>query len=536
MHRPMFTRRGFLAAASAAALPGVPANAATAQILRVGMTAADLPTTHGIPNNGGEGFRFLGYPAYDSVVNWDFTHTDKLADIAPGLFTAWHPDETNPLRWICTVRQGVTFHDGSEFNADAVIWNFRRIYDDKSPQYDAPAAPIVRATVSMLDTFEKADDSTIVLTTKYPFSFLPYLLTRILIVSPAQWEKVGKNWAAFAQQPSGTGPFKITKVVLGQYAEMSRNEAYWDKARIPKLDKMVVYPMPEATTRVAALRSGQVDWIEVPPPDAIPSLKAAGINISLWPYPHTYPYALNCLDNSIFKDVRVRQAINYAVDREGLCKLINGTGKPAIGLYPPDNPVFGNPKNRYTYDPERAKALLAAAGYTPDKPAKAKIMISTSGSGQMVPIPMNEFMQENFKAVGLDIDFDVVEWGTMLVAVRNAPTAPQSHGDDGINISLSFTDPSSMFRYYAADSFSPVNYNWGHWNNAEATDLLRKAQATFDPAEQLALLQKAHAIVVDEAPWLFIVHDLNPRALSPKVTNFHPAQSWYQDFTQISMT
>ena len=80
-------------------------------------------------------------------------------------------------------------------------------------------------------------------------------------------------------------------------------------------------------------------------------------------------------------------------------------------------------------------------------------MISTSGSGQMMPIPMNEFMQQNFKAVGMDIDFDVVEWGTMLVAIRNAPTAPQSHGVDGVNISLSFTDPSSMFRYYAIDSF-----------------------------------------------------------------------------------
>ena len=101
-----------------------------------------------------------------------------------------------------------------------------------------------------------ADDKTIVITTKYPFSFLPYLLTRVLITSPTQWEKVGKTWAAFAKEPSGTGPFKITKVVLGQYAEMSRNEEYWDKARIPKLEKMVVYPMPEATTRVAALRSG----------------------------------------------------------------------------------------------------------------------------------------------------------------------------------------------------------------------------------------------------------------------------------------
>jgi peptide/nickel transport system substrate-binding protein len=532
----MLTRRTLLAAATAAAVPGFPAAAAVPQVLRIGMTAADLPTTHGIPNNGGEGFRFLGYPAYDSIVNWDFTHTGKLADITPGLFTAWHPDETNALRWVCTVRQGVKFHDGSDFNADAVIWNFRRIFDDKAPQYDAPAAPIVKATVSMIDKYEKADDKTIVLTTQYPFSFLPYLLTRILIVSPTQWDKAGKKWPAFAMQPAGTGPFRITKVVLGQYAEMSRNEDYWDKTRIPKLDKMVVYPMPEATTRVAALRSGQVDWIEVPPPDAIPSLKAAGEQISLWPYPHTYPYALNCLDSSPFHDVRVRQAINYAVDRDGLCKLINGTGRPAIGLYPPENPVFGNPKNRYSYDPERAKALLAAAGYGPNKPMKARIMISTSGSGQMVPIPMNEFMQENFKAVGMDIEFDVVEWGTMLVAVRSAPTAPQSHGDDGINISLSFTDPSSMFRYYATDSFSPVNYNWGHWSNAEATDLLRKAQSTFDPAEQLTLLQKAHAIVVDEAPWLFIVHDLNPRAMSQHVKGFHPAQSWYQDFTRISMS
>ena len=244
---------------------------------------------------------------------------------------------------------------------------------------------------------------------------------------------------------------------------------------------------------------------------------------------------LNCLDSSPFKDVRVRQAINYAVDREGLCKLLNGSAKPAVGLYPPDNPVFGTPKNRYTYDPERAKALLKEAGYGPGKPMKAKIMISTSGSGQMMPIPMNEFMQQNFKAAGMDIDFDVVEWGTMLVAIRNAPTAPQSHGVDGVNISLSFTDPSSMFRYYAIDSFSPTNYNWGHWSNQEFTDLVRKAQATFSADEQMELLQKAHAIVVDEAPWLYIVHDLNPRAMNKKVTGFKPAQSWSQDFTQITM-
>ena len=151
--------------------------------------------------------------------------------------------------------------------------------------------------------------------------------------------KVGKSWAEFAKNPSGTGPFKITKVVLGQYAEMSAQRGLLGQGAHSETRQDGGYPMPEATTRVAALRSGQVDWIEVPPPDAIPSLKAAGLQISLWPYPHTYPYALNCTDGSPFKDVRVRQAMNYAIDREGMCKMLNGTAKPAIGLYPPGNPI-----------------------------------------------------------------------------------------------------------------------------------------------------------------------------------------------------
>lgn len=539
----MISRRKILTTAVAGgALPliaGGPfassAQAASAQVLRIAMTASDLPTVTGIPNNGGEGYRFLGYTAYDALVNWDFVHTDQTAEDKPGLFSDWKIDEKDPSRWLFTVRQGVKFHDGSDFNIDAVIWNLERIWDKSSPQFDAPAAPIVSAVVSMLDKWQKVDGTTLAITTKYPFSFFPYLLTRVLIASPAQWEKMGKSWPNFAKSPSGTGPFKITRVVASQYCEMTRNEDYWDKTRVPKLEKLIVYPMPEATTRLAALRSGQVDWIEVPPPDAIPSLKAAGFNVSLWPYPHTYPYLLNTTPKSPFHDVRVRQALNYALDREGLCSLLNGTAKPAVGLYPPGNPVFGTPKNNYKHDPDKARALLKEAGYGPDKRMKAKIMISTSGSGQMVPIAMNEFMQQSFQAVGMDIDFDVVEWGTMLVGVRSDPGSTQSHGVDGVNCSLSYTDPSSMFRYYATDSFSPVNWNWGHWSDPACDALLKKAQATFDKAEQTSLLAQAHAIVVDEAPWLFIVHDLNPRGLTKKVVNFKPAQSWYQDFTQVSI-
>jgi ABC-type transport system substrate-binding protein len=273
----------------------------------------------------------------------------------------------------------------------------------------------------------------------------------------------------------------------------------------------------------------------VPPPDVIPSLKQAGFKISLWPYPHTYPYVWNTQPGSPFQDVRVRRALNYAIDREGLCKLINGTGKPATGLYPEDSPIFGKPKNQYTFDPARAQALLKEAGYGPSKPLRAKVMISTSGSGQMVPIPMNEFMQQNFKAVNVDITFDVVEWGTMLVAFRSAAGSTASHGVDAINISLSYTDPSSLFRCYDTSSFAPNGWNWGHYSNKQVDEYLNKAQATFDRAAQIELLKAAHEIVVDEAAWLFMVHDLNPRAMSAKVHNFQPAQSWAQDFTHITM-
>src|ERR1700679_2340331 len=118
----MISRRDLLiASAGAAALPALPAAvvlpvlpaaAASRQVLRIAMTASDLPNTHGIPNNGFEGYRFLGYPPYDALVNWDLRHNpDKPADIIPGLFTAWKIDEASPLRWIFTVRQGVKFHD-----------------------------------------------------------------------------------------------------------------------------------------------------------------------------------------------------------------------------------------------------------------------------------------------------------------------------------------------------------------------------------------------------------------------------------------
>src|SRR5260370_20234682 len=121
---------------------------------------------------------------------------------------------------------------------------------------------------------------------------------------------------------------------------MTRNEAYWDKTRIPKLQKLVVTPMPEATTRLAALRSGQVDWIEVPPPDAIPSLKTAGFQISLWPYPHTWPYIFKLTEGSAFNDRRLHRARFYALYPGHLLALLHRIAPTPYGLLRPPPPRF----------------------------------------------------------------------------------------------------------------------------------------------------------------------------------------------------
>jgi peptide/nickel transport system substrate-binding protein len=507
---------------------------ASAQTLRVAMTASDLPTIGGIPDNGSEGYRFCGYPVYDALVNWDFSHPEQMAGLTPGLATDWHAEEADPRRWIFTLRPGVTFHDGTPVTADALIWNFGRIFDDKAPQYDGAQAAIVKVSVPMLERWEKLDDSHIALTTKFPFSPFPALITRVLFVSPTQYGKAG-SWANFMKAPAGTGPFKVVKVTPRVAIELARNDGYWDKTRVPQLEKLVLIPMPEATTRLAALRSGQVDWIEVPPPDAIPSLKEAGFQIVLKPYPHLWPWVLSQAEGSPFRDKRVRLALNYAIDRDGLVKLLNGTAVPARGFYDPAHVSFGQPHEHFTYDPDKAKALLAEAGFSPDKPVKAKIMISTSGSGQMMPLPMNELLQQQLRPLGFDIEFDVVDWGTMLVAFRNPPNAPMSHGDHGNNISLPYGDQSFIYRFFDSAAFPPNGANWGNWSDPRVDALLDRAFRNFDQAESDRLVGEAHALLVDEAAWLYIVHDLNPRALSPRVTGFVPAQSWFQDFTHVTV-
>src|SRR5205814_9874446 len=139
-------------------------------------------------------------------------------------------------------------------------------------QFETPASGIPRARVPLMGPYKKLDDYTVAITTKQVASYFPYVAVYLLVPSPASFEKAGHDWAKVATLPAaGTGPFRITKIVPRQEADLARWDEYWDKTKMAKVDKVVLMPIPEANSRLAALRSGQVDWIEVPPADGIES-------------------------------------------------------------------------------------------------------------------------------------------------------------------------------------------------------------------------------------------------------------------------
>ena len=507
-------------------------------VLRIGMTASDIPTTTGMPNNGFEGMRFLGYPAFEGLVLWDLSRSDRLATLRPGLAERWEQAPGNKKTWIFHLRRGVKFHDASDFNADAVIWNLDRYFKTDSPQFEPAASGMTRARVPVMAGYRKIDDFTVEISTKEPASYFPYMAVYILFTSPASFDAAGRDWGRVASLgAAGTGPFRLKRVVPRELAELGRWDGYWDETRKAKLDSIRLVPIPDANSRVAALRSGQVDWIEVPPPDGIPGLKAAGFNIVTGSYPHVWPWMFNIgATGSPFKDVRVRQALNYCFDRAGLVTLLNGTAEPSVGWLKPNDPNFGNPVHRYGFDPAKGKALLAEAGYSAQKPLSFKVMISTSGSGQMLPLPMNEYMQESLKqSCGVNVEFDAVEWQVLLNAVRQTPDAPALKGVMALNVSSPSSDVGIMARYFSSANFAPNGFNFEQWKDDKFDAALATLAEATDEKTIEEAFRAAHERLVDNPPWLYIVHDLNPRAMTKNVQGFVSPQSWFADLTMVSI-
>ncbi|ACS87138.1 ABC transporter substrate-binding protein [Musicola paradisiaca] len=521
-----------------------------ASTLRIAMTAADIPLTLGQPDQGFEGNRFTGIPLYDALVEWDLSQGEKPSGLVPGLATEWHVDPANKSRWIFTLRKGVKFHDGTDVNADAIVWNVAKVLDKNAPQYAPGQIGNTLARMPTLRSAEKIDDNTVVLVTSEPDALLPYNVTNLFIVSPTAWQnyfdavpasagdtaaRSKQAWTDFAAHAVGSGPFELEKLVPRQQLILKKNPDYWNKDRVPRVDQVVLIPLPEANARTAALLSKQVDWIEAPAPDAVEQIKAQGFQIYANAQPHLWPWQFSFLAGSPWKDIRVRKAANLCLNRGELKSYLGGYMKEATGVYESDSPWHGKPAFEIKYDPDAARKLMSEAGFSAGKPLHVTVATSASGSGQMQPLPMNEYIQQNLKSCFFDVEIKVTEWNTLFTNWRLGAKDPASKGIDAINVSAAVADPYfGMIRFATEKAFPPVATNWGFFSTPETERLIARVKQAFTPAEMDAAAAELHAAIVDQAPFLFVAHDVGPRAISPAVTGVVQPQSWFIDLALVS--
>ena len=520
------------------------------KVLRIAMTAADIPKTNGQPDQGFEGNRFTGIPLFDALTHWDLSSEEKASVLIPGLATEWAADANDKTKWIFKLRQGVKFHDGSDLKADAIVWNVEKVLKKDAPHFAPDQIGVTVSRMPNLVSARVVDDYTVELTTKEPDSFLPLNLTNLFIASPAHWkakfdalssvtdgaERAKQAWAAFAADASGSGPFKMVRFTPRERVEYAKNDKYWDPKRTPKVDRVVLMPMPEANARTAALLSGQVDWIENPAPDAVKLIKEKGFKIYANAQPHVWPWQFSFVEGSPWTDKRVRQAANLCINRAELKELLGGLMEIPKGTVPPGHPWWGNPKFDIKYDLPAARKLMQDAGFSASKPLKVKTITSASGSGQMQPVPMNEYLQQALKECYFDVELDVIEWNALFTNWRQGAKDPGSRGAHATNVTFAAMDPFfAMVRFVSTKTFPPVSNNWGYFGNDEFDKLIADARTSFADADRDAALAKLHARIVEEAPFLWVAHDVGPRAMSAKVKNVVQPKSWFIDLAPVTI-
>ena len=428
-----------------------------------------------------------------------------------------------------------------DFNADAVIWNLDRYFKNDSPQFEPPGAGIIaRARAAHGQLQEDRRRHRLRSPPRSAASYFPYMVVYLLFTSPASFEKAGRDWAKVAALPAaGTGPFRITRVVPRAGGRPGAHDGYWDPDRKAKVDKVRLMPIPEANARLAALRSGQVDWIEVPPPDGIPSLKAAGFAITTGSYPHVWPWFFNIgAEDSPLKDVRVRQALNYCIDRAGIVGVAERHRRAGRRLAQGQRPDFGKPKNRYTFDPAKGKALLAEAGYTPAEAADLQgddldLGLGPDAAAADERVPAGEPQAGLRRRRGL-------QRGRMAGAAERQPRAARraraSRAPWRSTSARPRRTPASWRATSRPTNFSPNGFNFEHWKDEEFDAALKTLAESTDPTAISTADRKPPT-----SGWSTIRPGSSssttstPARCAKKVQGFVSPQSWFVDLTLVSV-
>jgi len=459
-------------------------------------------------------FRIL-MNVYDGLVRYK----DGTLEVEPALASSWTISEDGTV-YTFELRQGVKFHDGTDFDAQAVKFNFDRMLDKNHPYYDTGPFPLSFFFGAVKET-RVVDPHTVQFTLKEPYApFLSNLAYPTgLIVSPAAVKKYGKD---FGRHPVGTGAFRFVEWRSNAKVVVEKNPDYWDGAA--KLDAIVFRPITDANTRVTEMLSGGIDlMVEVPPDNVATFASDKNYNVFEQTGPHVWFLILNAKEGP-FKDKRVRQAANYAINKAALVEnVLQGTATVAAGPTPPAFKWAYNDKlEPYPYDPEKARSLIREAGA---EGAKLTFYVTEGGSGMLDPVPMGAAIQADLEKVGFRVKIETYEWNTFLGKVN-----PGLDGKaDMAEMAWMTNDPDTLpFLALRTGAWPDKGgFNSGYYANPKVDKLLEAARRSTDQAERARLYKEMQAIVHDDAPWVFVANWKQNAVASAKVRGFKLQPSFF---------
>lgn len=452
-------------------------------------------------------FRIL-VNVYDGLVR----NKPGTLEVEPALATDWTISDDG-LTYTFNLRPGVRFHDGTDFDAEAVKFTFDRMLDESHPYHSTGPFPL-SFFFSSITSVDVVDADTVTFTLNEPYApFMSNLASPTgLIVSPAA---VAASGADYGRNPVGTGAFKFEEWQSNARVVVSRNDDYWDGA--PALEAIVFRPITDANTRVAEMLSGGIDVLVETPPDNVESFRQdANFIVHETSGPHLWFLILN-LKEGPFTDVRVRQAVNYAVNKESLVTdVLQGTADVAAGPTPPAfNWAYNEALQPYPYDPDRARELLAEAGA---EGATLTFYVTEGGSGMLDPVPMGTAIQADLAAVGLNVEIETYEWNTFLAEVN-----PGLEGKaDMAEMAWMTSDPDTLpFLTLRTEAWPDQGgFNSGYYSNPEVDALLEQARTSTDQDERASLYKQMQEIVYEDAPWLFVANWKQNAVTTASVGNF----------------
>ena len=464
------------------------------------------------------------YQIFETLVDYD-----NDGNVQPLLAESWDISDDG-LEYIFHLKKGVKFHKsiegkptengGREATADDWVWSFNYILNPDTNSLRAYFLDMIKGykdyeekKTEQIAGITKIDDYTFKIEIEYPFApFLSILAYNTFNVLPKEdVEKYGTEQFNF--HPVGTGPFKFEQWVQDDKIVLSKNEDYWAKDEngnsLPYLDGVEFGVVTDLAMQWTEFGLGNFDVIEEVDDPYYHEAKEMP-NFIERPELGTYYYGFN-VTKAPFKDNKaLRQAFNYAIDRQGLIDIVrNGRAVPASGPLPPGMMGYDeNTEPKYTFDVEKAKALLAEAGYP--NGIKVELTYNTSEGHRRIA----EALQAQMKQSGIDMTIKNVDWGALLDATDRLEVPFFRMG-----WVADYPDPDNFLYVLLHSSNIGPNGNYSGFNNKEFDEITKKARIETDPAKREELYKQAESIAREEAPWLYIYHYTTHGLAQPYVKN-----------------